>query len=273
MTKLQVLVAAYGPEALQRMEAGSYPRVEGVEYIVAWQLPNGDAPVPASLQRSDIQVIKTATRGSSINRNIALDAATAPLVLMSDDDLIYTAEGLLGVIDAFARHPEADVLTFRYESELARKEYVDFEFDWRRPTRRVLAYVSCIEIAARLDSLRSSGVRFDLRFGIAGTHFICGEEDMLMVSVLKARLRALFIPHTICSHPSSSTSERLVADPRYIETKGGVFRCKCPLSWPLRMLTHALRNRRAPSSRRLSTRRYLAAWLRGARRLATSAQC
>lgn len=264
MTELQVLVAVYGEEGIARMAAHSYPPVEGVEYLVAWQLPGGDAQVPAPLCRPDVRVIKSCTRGLSANRNIAIDAATAPLVLIADDDLDYTEAGLRGVIDAFRRNPDADILTFKYESERAVKLYPDFEFDWSRPTRKVPVYVTSFEIAARLDSLRRCGVRFDERFGIGGAQFICGEEDIFMDDALKRGLRGRFVPVTICRHEGYTTSERMRLDPRLIEAKGGVFVRKFPLSWPLRMLAHVVRNRRLPRAERLSTGAYLRAWLAGA---------
>ena len=66
MVKLQVLICTIGAEGIGRVVESSRPEVEGVEYIVSWQLPDGDMDVPEALAvRDDIKVCKVNNRGGS----------------------------------------------------------------------------------------------------------------------------------------------------------------------------------------------------------------
>ena len=90
MVKLQVLICTIGAEGIRRVVESSHPEVEGVEYLVSWQLPDGDMDVPEALVvRDDVKVCKVNSRGICRNRNNAVRCATAPLCLMSDDDVCY----------------------------------------------------------------------------------------------------------------------------------------------------------------------------------------
>ena len=76
--KLQVLICTLGEAGIQRVAKGEHPHVPGVEYLVSWQLPDGDVAIPDELSRPDFKIIKNTTRGLSRNRNLSIAAATAP---------------------------------------------------------------------------------------------------------------------------------------------------------------------------------------------------
>lgn len=44
--KLQVLICTLGEAGIQRVAKGEHPHVPGVEYLVSWQLPDGDVAIP-----------------------------------------------------------------------------------------------------------------------------------------------------------------------------------------------------------------------------------
>ena len=70
---LEVLICTIGAEGIRRVAASQRPEIPGVLYLVYWQLPDGDLPVPDELRnRHDTIVIKSASRGISVNRNRAL---------------------------------------------------------------------------------------------------------------------------------------------------------------------------------------------------------
>ena len=94
--KLEVLISTLGRDGIERVAKMVLPRVDGVRYLVSWQKPDGD--IPQSLVRPDMSVYRTSSMGISSNRNDAFDASTARLLLIADDDLIYTEEGLQSVI-------------------------------------------------------------------------------------------------------------------------------------------------------------------------------
>ncbi|MDE6416058.1 MAG: glycosyltransferase family 2 protein [Duncaniella sp.] len=94
MTTLEVLIPTHKPDGIRRVEAMNLPEIDGVGYVVSWQ-NYGDGVIPDALaSRSDVKIVKCDRPGVSVNRNNALDNASADILLIGDDDLIYTAERL-----------------------------------------------------------------------------------------------------------------------------------------------------------------------------------
>lgn len=257
-TRLQVLICTLGEVGIRRIIAADHPHVPGVEYLVSWQLPDMDIRIPEELKRPDFNIIKNRTRGLSKNRNLAIEAASAPLCLISDDDVTYSTEGLNAVIDCFNKNPENDILTFRYESRSDKKYYPSFPFSLSSPPKGY--YVSSIEIAFRREKIMNK-IRFNEDFGI-GARFSSGEEEIFIHDALKAGIRGKYIPISIATHDAPSTSTRLASDPAFIRTKGAVLAHTHPWSWPLRMMSHAWRNSRVANG--ITTFTYIKSWLYGA---------
>ncbi len=172
---LQVLICTFGKEGIERVAAANHPHAEGVEYLVSWQR-GGAYDIPMALLRDDFKIVTSDTKGLSKNRNIAFSKASAPLLLVSDDDVVYTKERLQSVINAFRTHPEADILTFRYESSSHSKFYPAMECDLSCPDKGY--FVTSFEIALRKDSVKGK-IWFNENFGIGAT-FPCGEEDVFI---------------------------------------------------------------------------------------------
>lgn len=233
---LQVLICTYGEDGIKRVAAGNHPEVAGVEYLVSWQT-DGNTTIPASLDREDFTIHTSHTKGLSANRNIALSLASAPLLLISDDDVDYSESGLRSIIEAFDTHKDMDILTFRYESSSHSKYYPESPCDLSTPERGY--FVTSFEIALRKDSVKGK-LWFNENFGI-GSIFPSGEEDVFIKECLNAGLKGLFLPITIARHDGTTTSERNLMLPARPQTKGAVFLCLHPHDWPLRMIAHALR--------------------------------
>lgn len=263
MTRLQVMICTFGKEGIARVTASSHPIVDGVEYLVGWQLPDGDAEIPMELiERPDFHIFKEKSRGLSRNRNLLLSKATAPILLISDDDVDYTSEQLIKLIDEFDRNPDYGLMTFKYDSVNSKKDYPDNEFDLDRPAKGY--FPTSFEIAFRIDILRK-GILFNELFGI-GAEFPSGEEDVFLYECLKNGIKGKFVPMIICRHDGTTTSERDYMKCSYIQTKGAVFSIIRPCSWPLRMIVHALRKPFGRSSLKASLS-YIREWLKGVSRL------
>lgn len=255
--KLQVLICTLGEAGIQRVAKGEHPYVPGVEYLVSWQLPDGDVAIPNELLRPDFKITKNTSRGLSRNRNLSIAAATAPYCLISDDDLDYFADNIAKIIDIFDKNPKLDIATFKY-SGADTKQYPDHSFNLSKPPKGY--YVTSFEIGFRQESILRSGIRFNEKFGI-GAKFPAGEEDLWIHDLLKKKLKGYFFPITIAHHPGETTGTRRATDPDIIRTKGAVFAHTHPLTWPLRMLTHAIRNHKSKS--KISTLKYVLYWTQG----------
>lgn len=261
--RLQVLICTFGHEGIMRIVSGSHPEMEGVEYIVSWQLPDGDMEIPSPIaSRKDFTVAKTTTRGLSRNRNLALSLATAPVAIIGDDDVDYTSDGLLNAIRTMDMHPDAALIAMRYGTHCVEKVYPPYGFELSRPPKGY--YVSSIEMVIRPEIINGAGLRFDERFGI-GSIFMAGEEQLFVHSLLQAGFECRYAPFEICRHEGDTTSARHGSDPEYISTKGAVIRLLHPFGWWMRMLTHAIRD--AGADKGISRIDYIRAWIDGVGRL------
>ena len=253
--RLQVQICTLGREGMRRLIAAGHPRVEGVEWLVSWQLPEDSCPVPdILLERSDFRVIVSRDRGLSRNRNHALDATGAPYILIGDDDVDYTPAGLRQLLSAFESRPDLDVICCRYTCRGQYvKPYGNGEFSLLSPPRGW--YPTSFEIALRAGKLR--GLRFNENLGLGAPVCNCGEEDVLLATLLRTGAEGVGLPILIGAHNTPTTGEKLACDARFIFTHGAVMTWLHPRTWPLRLLAHA---RRSP----LPFLRYLRHSLRGA---------
>lgn len=239
--RIEVQVAVYGADGMQRYLAARHPVVAGVKWLLSWQQPDSSLPVPEELlRRDDTEVIIFQDRGLSRNRNHSLDyGGESDYILIGDDDVDYSADALLQLIRAFDERPQVGVICGRYT---CRGEYVkpygagefdinDAPFGW---------YATSFEIALRRSMLR--GVRFNEKLGIGAPKLICGEEDVLLHDLRRKGVEGRGLPIVIGEHNRPTTSERLATDARYVFTHGAVMTLLCPLTWPLRMLLHARRS-------------------------------
>lgn len=140
MTILEVLICTYG-RRLAGIDSGGLPQVEGVRYLVSCQLPEDITPGQAMAacrqlsQRKDVEIRFVDGKGLSNNRNAALDAATAPLALIADDDTSFDADGLRGIIARFDADPALELITVRSIHDCG-SQYPPDGHDLARPFKR-----------------------------------------------------------------------------------------------------------------------------------------
>lgn len=257
---MQVMICAYGIDGIKRVAKGMHPTTEGVEYLVSWQ-NDGCCQIPVELDRADFKIISTQTKGLSLNRNIALAHATAPILLVGDDDADYTEDGLKSVINAFRSHLEADIIAFRFDSISTHKTYPKTQVALDSPPKGY--YISSIELAMKRDSVKGK-IWFNENFGI-GAMFPSGEEEIFVKDCLNASLKGIFIPETIVRHDATTTCSRNLKDASRPLTKGAVFLHLHPFSWPLRMIIHTVRELPAWKEGAVPNPfSYLLNWIKGA---------
>lgn len=233
---LQVMICSYGKDGIERVVEANHPQAEGVEYLVSWQR-DGNYDIPKELIRDDFKIVTSTTKGLSANRNIAISHASAPLLLVSDDDVVYTEEGLRKIIESFDTHPDADIIAFKYVSSTHNKFYPSDAASLSSPPKGY--FVSSIEIAFRKNKVKGK-IWFNENFGIGGL-FPSGEEDIFIHDCIDAGLKGIFLPHDIARHDAPTTSGRNLNLPSRPQTKGAVFLRLHPRQWGLRMIAHALR--------------------------------
>lgn len=259
---LEVLICTIGAEGIARVVKARHPQIPGVHYTVSWQLPDGEMPVPPALaDREDFTVCINGTRGLSRNRNIAMSVSTAPLILIGDDDVDYSAEGLNALIEAFRTRPRVDIICCRYRCNGGyAKVYGLGEFDVRHAPKGW--YVTSFEIAYRSESVCGE-IPFNENLGIGAPLFCAGEESVWLSECCRAGARAIGLPIEIGAHDAPTTCDRMGREPWYAMTHGLVMRRLHRRSWLLRLMVHALREEHAG---RWNAMRYLRLCLKGASR-------
>lgn len=267
MLRIQVLIAAYGSESLKRIASLSHPVCEGVEYIVSWQ-NSSSGTIPDSLaRRPDFKIIVIPSMGLCNNRNTLLEATDADIAVISDDDLEYGPQHFEIIREAYRENPDRHFLTFRYDSMAYVKQYPSFSFSFDKVPKGY--FVTSMELTLNIRKIKEDGlmnvIRFNPAFGVNGTHFGSGEEDILLAKMLRSGLKGKFIPETICFNTLSTTSDRISHTRGFVQTKGAVMKYVKPNSWPLRMFTHAWREQKSEATDRPSFFQYCQWWIEGVR--------
>ncbi|MDE5880493.1 MAG: glycosyltransferase family 2 protein [Muribaculaceae bacterium] len=245
--KLEILTATLGEEGLQRLAAIIAPPTEGVRYLVSCQCPGySSLPVPPALQRDDVRIIFTSTKGVAINRNNALTHATAPLCLLSDDDVHFTPDAFQSIISVFKHNPDVDVATFKFlgPGGSFEKPYPNHTFSLNKPEKGY--YVSAIEVAFRLKSVKNTGIWFNENFGVGTERFASGEEELWVHDLLHTGLKGQFFPHLIATHKHcNSTGIRLMASPPVLRAQGAIIKRFYPRTALLRVILKGWRSSKA----------------------------
>ncbi len=244
MTKLQVLIATYGQDGLDRISANRLPRIPGVGYLVSCQSPGSTPGIPKALLRDDVKVIFSNSKGSSVNRNILLREASAPYCLTADDDLDFIPDGIEMIIRLFDKSPELSVIALQYINSDGKteKNYPSQPFSLSHPPKGY--FISCVELAFRRTRIIERMIFFNENFGV-NCIYPCGEEDLWLHDILKSGLKGEFHPLTIAIHKGVSTGIRCIGEPGVLRAQGAVITRLCPATGLLRVILKAWRSSKA----------------------------
>lgn len=215
--RLQVLIATYG-RRIEAINPADLPEVDGVEYVVTCQNPDGLALDTSRLDcREDVCIYYFADKGVSRNRNHGLDVATAEYILISDDDITYNGPALTELISTFDADDDIDIVTTR---SITPEPHV-YPLD-RHNLDKPCRFYSPIafEIALRRSSLLRTGVRFDENISIGTDYITCGEENFFFRKCLNSDLGGIYRNITVSTHHGPTTSSSRAGEAGVIRAKG-----------------------------------------------------
>lgn len=238
MMTLDVLISTIYREGIECVAAMELPHVEGVRYVVSWQMSEGD--VPPALLRDDVTVAQLDGRGISRNRNHAMSLATADLCLVADDDLRYTAAQLRSVIDTFERNPGVELAAFRYSGP-DNRHYPESEADLSIRCPKGYSPV-CFELAFRREV--GDRVSFNELAGPGDHPLQAGEDDFFLLQAQRRGVRCRFFPVTITHHAGLTTGCRPMSA-GVLKAQGAFIAVRYGLSGPSRTVLFALRASRS----------------------------
>lgn len=200
MGELQVLVATMHQKDLSLAQKMNIR----CDAVIANQA-DGNAFTVQKTSTGTVKMITTDTRGVGLNRNIALLAADADILLFADDDMVYKDDMPRAVCDAFRENPQADVMIFGIDiikngvvTEHRRNKSAQLHV-WNS-----MKY-GAVRIAIRRKSLLNGNVQFSQLFG-GGCMYSAGEDSLFLKACFDAGLRVYsheYVLGTCCKDTSS----------------------------------------------------------------------
>lgn len=250
--------------------------IEGVRYVVSWQEHGGRA-LPEGIRNrlsrgcggedGDVEVYRFDLKGGSRNRNNAIDHCRGDVVVMSDDDLIYSKEGLSNVRKAFEGNPDMDLAVFMVDFPHP-KPYPLYECRLGIPLPKGY-WASMVEVAFRRE--RIGDLHCHPQLGLGAEYFQSGEDEMFVFSAIKRGLNCRFVNKKLCSHPGVSTGDK--ATPGILRGQGAIMGIMYPRSAAIRIILKAWRLDRAGIARFLMAFKQLSIGLISKNRLLDCPRC
>ena len=219
MLTIQFLISTLGERIAQAAKV-LLPPVKGVSYVVVWQRNGiGSDALPAELkEREDVSIVEDNGKGLARSRNIALENATADLLVITDDDNRYDTAAIELIRNAFEKHPTAGLIQFQALTMEGKplRNYPAFPYAYE--TRPRGTYFCSVELVMRR---KANLPRFDERFGL-GAELGCGEEEVFVHEAVKRGVKMIYVPQPLVRTDGATTGGRFLTDANVQKAKGAV---------------------------------------------------
>lgn len=158
-----------------------------------------------SVNNNNVKMISTNTKGVGLNRNIALLASTADILLLSDDDVIYHNDYKEKVLEAFQKYPKADVIVFGMKLSRNGEVYRIKKLKNQKLNLLNIMKFGTYSIAIRNTVVQSKRLTFSHLFG-GGCEFGSGEDSLFLIDCLRNGLKIYSNEYVlgVCAKDSSS---------------------------------------------------------------------
>lgn len=221
MKPLQVLVATMHQNDMSIAEKMNIP----CDAVIANQADRNE-----TLVGKNITMITTNTRGVGLNRNIALQAADAQIVLFADDDVVYYDGMPEAVIAAFRDNPHADVLVFGID--ITRNGHVTERRHLKNKRLHIWNAMrfGTVRVAARRNALHNGNIKFNENFG-GGCPFSSGEDSLFLKACFDAGLKVYANEYVLGTCAKDVSSWFVGYNEKYFYDKGVLMRHlfpRCP---------------------------------------------
>jgi len=264
--KLQVLVATMGQQ-----DTGLAQKMNiRCDAVIANQADREDE-VTEHTPYGTVHMITTATRGVGRNRNIALAAADADILLMADDDVTY-AEGMpQQVLAAFAENPDADGIVFGMDMMKDGAVTESRTEPWHRLRVWNAMRYGTYRIAVRREALVKHNITFHQSFG-GGCPFSAGEDSLFLKTCLDRGLRMYAHPYVLGTCCKDTSSWFVGYNEKYFYDKGVLVRQMFPYTAYIMALYFGLHFKRETALGPLQRLRLVYAGVRGGKHMTPYAE-
>lgn len=237
LMKLEVLVTTmHQPD----MDMSLYREMNLQTDAVIANQANRNKYVEEIINGNTVKMMTTMTRGTSRNRNIALELSTADYVMFSDDDIRFVDNYEEIIAKEFSIHPEADAIQFQLnviaisdEKKIKSQQEVYNTQNFHRATRREVARYGVCGCVIKTEILKKYCLFFNENFG-PGTENYCGEDTIFLQSMIHRGIKYYMSSYIIGDIDKSGTSWFEGYNDRYfIVTGKSLAACYPRISWLL----------------------------------------
>ncbi len=179
---------------MNQTDCGLYQKMNlQTDAIIANQSNHFDY-IENTINNKKVKMITTPDRGVGKNRNIALLNATADIIIFADDDMVFVNNYEDGIIEAFEKIPNADIIIFEVDinANPDREDKRKIDKIGRVRTYNFMRY-GTYRIVARRNSIIKKNIWFSLLYG-GGAPFSSGEDNLFLREALRKRLKIFKYP-------------------------------------------------------------------------------
>ncbi len=170
----------------------------------------------------ELKHIKLEKKGLSYARNQGLKFVKGGIITFSDDDCWYPENAFEQVIKEF-KNNDVSALSFQIYDPQVQKFYKEYPIDPVKVLNlRGVLKISSIEFFINLNEIDREDLIFDERFGL-GANYPSGEENILLVDLLKKKYKISYINQIIVFHKKKDQGNKVINSKTFIG-KGPLFK-------------------------------------------------
>lgn len=200
----------------------------GEEYgVILANQANRNEIQQENMQGTPVKMITSMTRGVGLNRNIALLASTADILLFADDDITYFDNFQENVYKAFQKNRDADVVIFGMH--ITRDDKIIHTVNVKNKRLHIwnaLKYGACV-IAIKRSALLKSRLCFSQLFG-GGCQYSCGEDSLFISDCIKKGLKVYGCDFILGKCAQDSSTWFSGYHKKFFYDKGALVACMFP---------------------------------------------
>jgi len=199
--KVEVLCAT-----MHQKDLSKYYKMNIQTDVVFANQADGHEYVEQIIDRNNVKMITTPYRGVGKNRNMALLYSSADILMFSDDDMVYMDGYEAGVVEAFERLPDADMIIFHCLTNSDRGT-PNINKISRVRLWNFMRY-GTFSFVIRKEAVLKYNLNFTQLFG-GGSRYCAGEDNLFLREALKKNLKIYSHPFTIAAvnHETSTWFE------------------------------------------------------------------
>ncbi|UPQ78543.1 glycosyltransferase [Flavobacterium azooxidireducens] len=158
-----------------------------------------------SSEFESVKVVNSFEIGLSKSRNLGIKNASKPIIILTDDDVVFADDFVQKIINSFTNYPNQNIFRFQVQS-LEKKFLRNYPTNFiKRLNKFEVLNTMSVELVFRKSVFDKTTILYDENFGL-GAKFAIGEENSLLLDFKKESVTIGFIPEVLCYHDEKHSS-------------------------------------------------------------------